>query len=175
MSGLGVGLYRLSDNCLLTYAALALPFVVTNESKRQNTMEFVAVVFGLLLAWRLNLTNFAYSLHGDSKSSLAWAKSDRVNSLLARSANIIFTTLSMHLNATVSEIEHIPGHLNILFDGLSRNVSPTDLGLDPALQFPAVSDSVIVQFIQLCDPAVELTDMTSHTNLLHQCTQLLLN
>ena len=175
LSGLGVGLYRLSDNCLLTYAALALPFVVTNESKRQNTMEFVAVVFGLLLAWRLNLTNFAYSLHGDSKSSLAWAKSDRVNSLLARSANIIFTTLSMHLNTTVSEIEHIPGHLNILFDGLSRNVSPTDLGLDPALQFPAVSDSVIVQFIQLCDPAVELTDMTSHTNLLHQCTQLLLS
>jgi hypothetical protein len=76
LSGLGVGLYRLSDNSLLTYAALALPFVVTNESKRQNTMEFVAVVFGLLLTWRLNLMNFAYSLHGDSKSSLAWAKSN---------------------------------------------------------------------------------------------------
>lgn len=71
----------------------------------------------------------------------------------------------MHLNATVSEIEHIPGHLNILFGGLSQNVSPTDLGLDPALQFPAASDNVVVQFIQFCDPTFELTDMTSHTNL----------
>jgi hypothetical protein len=172
LSGLDAGLYKISDNSLLTYAALELPFEVTNESKRQNTMEIIAVVFGLLLAWKLKLQDFAYSLHGDSKSSLAWAKADRANSLLARSANIVFTTLSMHLNATITETEHIPGNLNILFDGLSQNVSPTELGLEP---FPAASDSAVVQYIQFCDPNTELIDLTSHTNLMHKCTQLLLN
>ena len=107
-------------------------------------------------------------------SSLAWAREDRVNSLLARRANIIFTTISMHLNATLADTEHIPGKLNVIFDGLSRHVSPEDLGLDPTLMFPADTDDIIVQFITLCDPANELTDMSSHVNLLHTCTQLLL-
>ena len=38
-----------------------------------NTMEVVAVVFGRLLAGRLQLQNFSYTLHGDNISSLAWA------------------------------------------------------------------------------------------------------
>jgi hypothetical protein len=58
---------------------------------RDKTMEFVAVVLGLLLAWRSKSNNFHYLLHDDSPSSLAWAKSDRVNSLMARGANIVFT------------------------------------------------------------------------------------
>jgi hypothetical protein len=46
LTGLGVGLYNVSTDTLLTFAALQLPFEVNNESKRQNTMEFVAVIFG---------------------------------------------------------------------------------------------------------------------------------
>jgi hypothetical protein len=110
LTGLGFGIYHLPDNQLLTYAALQLPFTVTNESKRQNTMEFVAVIFGLLLAWRSKLRSFHYTLHGDSTSSLASAKVDRVNSFLARRANIAFTTVSMYLNATLSDTEQIPGN-----------------------------------------------------------------
>ena len=48
LTGLGVGVYNVSTDTLLTFAALQLPFEVNNESKRQNTMEFVAVIFGLL-------------------------------------------------------------------------------------------------------------------------------
>ena len=175
LTGLGVGIYHIPDSRLVTYSAIRLPFVVTNESRRQNTMEFVAVVFGLLLAWRHQLRDFHYSLHGDSVSSLAWARADRVNSILARRANIIFTSLSMHLNATLADTEHIPGKLNVIFDGLSRHMSPTALGLDPALMFPADTDTSVVQFVALCDPANELTDMSSHTDLLRTCTQLLLH
>ena len=175
MTGLGVGIYTLPSNELLTYAALQLPFNVTNESKRQNTMEFVAVIFGLLLAWRKKLQNFHYTLHGDSTSSLAWAKADRVNSLLARRANIVFTTVSMHLNATITDTEHIPGKLNVIFDGLSRNVSPQQLGLDPTLMFNVANDSAVVEFIALCDPEQPLSDITSHTQLLQQCKTLLLS
>jgi hypothetical protein len=174
LTGLGVGLYEVHNSHLLIYSALQLPFDVDNDSSNQNTMEFVAVVLGLLLAWRLKLKNFHYDLHGDNMSSLAWAKADRVNSLLARKANIIFTTISMHLNATLSETEHVPGSMNILFDGLSRNVSPEDLGLDPLLMYQAAGDYAVNQFIQLCNPADQLSDMISHTTLLRQCTNLLM-
>jgi hypothetical protein len=174
LTGLGVGIYEVLNNNLLIYSALQLPFNVDNDSSNQNTMEFVAVVLGLLLAWRLKLQNFHYDLHGDNMSSLAWAKSDRVNSLLARRANIIFTTISMQLNATLSETEHIPGSMNVLFDGLSRNVLPQDLGLDPLLMYQADGDYAVHQFIQLCNPANQLSDMISHTTLLRQCTNLLL-
>ena len=149
LTGFGVGLYAVQDSQLLTYTALQLPFSVNNDSSNQNTMEFVAVILGLLLAWRLNIASFSYDLHGDNMSSLAWAHSDRVNSLLARRANIIFTTISMHLNAQLTDTEHIPGSMNIMFDGLSRNVSPEQLGLDPLLMYPAAADNAVSQFIQL--------------------------
>jgi hypothetical protein len=136
-------------------------------------MEFVAVVLGLLLAWRAHLTNFYYDLHGDNMSSLAWARSDRVNSLLARRANIIFTTISMHIDAQLVETEHIPGSLNIVFDGLSRNIAPDQLGLNPLLMHPTTTDHVISEFIQLCNPALPMTDMASHTSLLQHCYRLL--
>ena len=167
------GIYNLATNELITYAAMALPFEVTNESKRQNTMEFIAVVLGLLLAWRASLKNFAYNLHGDSISSLAWAKADRVNSTLARQANIIFTTISVHLNATVAETVHIPGTLNIIFDGLSRGLTSRELGLDESKLYSISNDAAIHDFIMMCDPSTVLTDMRSHANLLHRCTSLL--
>ena len=53
----------------------------------------------------------------------------------------------MHLNAILADTEHIPGKLNVIFDVLSRQVSPQDLGLDPALMFPADTDASVVQFI----------------------------
>ena len=52
LTSLGVGLYEVTDNRLVIYTALQLPFTVDNDSSNQNTMEFTAVVLGLLLAWR---------------------------------------------------------------------------------------------------------------------------
>ena len=46
LTGLGVGIYNLANDEFITYAAMTLPFEVTNESKEQNTMEFIAVVLG---------------------------------------------------------------------------------------------------------------------------------
>jgi hypothetical protein len=173
LTGLGVGLYAVADMQLLTYAALQLPFNVENDSSNQNTVEFVAVVLRLLLAWRTKLNNFYYDLHGDNMSTLAWARSDRVNSLLARRANIIFTTISMHLDTQLAETEHIPVSMNIVFDGLSRNVPPEQLGLDPLLMYQTTSDHAVREFIQLCNPAIPITDMKSNTSLLQHCYRLL--
>ena len=54
--------------------------------------------------------------------------------------------------------------MNIIFDGLSRNVSP--------LMFNVPADVSILQFVQLCDPACDLTHL--HDDDDDSCTQLLL-
>jgi len=138
LTGLGVGLYAVNGNELINYAALQLPFSVDSDSSNQNTMEFIAVILGLLLAWHRKLTIFYYDLHGDNMSSLAWARSDRVNSLLARWLT--------HFNAHLAETEHVPGSMNVVFDGLSRNVSPEQLGLDPLLMYTVADDLAMLSF-----------------------------
>ena len=83
----------MDDDRLVNFAATDLPFAVNNEARRQNTMEFIAIVFSLLLCWRMGLAHFLYDLHGDS---------------------LVFTTLSMHLDSHVATTQHIPGS-SILF------------------------------------------------------------
>jgi hypothetical protein len=112
---IAVGVFLMSDDSLVTFAAVDLLFAVNDEARRQNTMEFIAIVFGLLLCWQSQLTHFHYDLHGDSVSSLAWARKSRVNSVIARRSNIVFTTLSMHLDSHVATTQHVPGKLNTVF------------------------------------------------------------
>jgi hypothetical protein len=164
----------MSDDSLVTFAAVDLPFVVTDEARRQNTMEFIAIVFGLLLCWRLQLAHFHYDLHGDSMSSLAWARHSRVNSVIARRSNIIFTTLSMHLDSHVATTQHVPGTLNTVFDGLSRNKTPSEVGLDISKMYNAGDDTSILKFLQLCDPDAVIDDLESHLSILRTCQQLLM-
>jgi hypothetical protein len=102
----------------------------------------MAIVFGLLLCW-----HFYYDLHGDSMSSLACAKHSRVNSILARSSSIVFTTLSMHLGSIVATTHHVPGKLNTVFGGLSRHKIPSEVGLDSSKMYDADTDSSIIQFL----------------------------
>jgi hypothetical protein len=136
-------------------------------------MEFLVIICGLLPCWRTARSNFYYNLHGDSMSSLAWAENDRVNSALARRGNIVFTTLSMHLDATVAATTHIPGKLNIIYDGLSRLLTPSELGLDSSLEYNASNDKSMLEFLQLCDPDAALDTIESHVNLLRSCQHLL--
>jgi hypothetical protein len=46
---IAVGVFLMSDDSLVTFAAVDLLFAVNDEARRQNTMEFIAIVFGLLL------------------------------------------------------------------------------------------------------------------------------
>lgn len=172
---IAVGVFQMQSNELLTFGAVDLPFPVNNEARRQNTMEFIAIVFGLLLCWRMGWSQFHYDLHGDSISSLAWAKSSRVNSIIARRSNIVFTTLSMHLDSHVATTLHVPGTQNIVFDGLSRNKSPEDVGLDRSKMYSADKDAAIIKFLQLCDPDESIDTLDSHIALLRTCQQLLLS
>jgi len=174
LTRIAVGLFNTSNDSLIVYSAVDLPFPVNNESKRQNTVEFIAIIFGLLLCWRWKITVFHYDLHGDSVSSLAWAQENRVNSIIARRSNLVFTTLSMHLDCHVATTKHIPGKMNVIFDGLSRNRSPDELGLDPTMMYNASMDIPLLEFLSACDPEQPLVTITDHIELLCTCRRLLL-
>ena len=51
LTGLGVGIYNLADNELITYAAMALPFEVTNESIAISVASF-PTPFHVQPSWR---------------------------------------------------------------------------------------------------------------------------
>lgn len=103
-------------------------------------MEFIAI---LLLCWRRGIRNVHHNLHGDSMSLLAWAQADRVNSTLAHRRNIVFSTVSMHWDATVSVT---------ICDGLSRNISTFDLGLVQSKEHDGNNDSSLLTILRLYDP-----------------------
>jgi hypothetical protein len=79
----------------------------------------------------------------------------------------------MHLDAKVAVKTHIPGKLNIIFDGLSRLLSPADLGLDISLQYNANDDIALLQLLQLCDPDAAIDTIAEHIHVLKSCQQLL--
>jgi hypothetical protein len=152
---------------LLAYTSVISPFALTDDSSKQNTYEYLAVMVGLLLAKHLKIPKgFSYDLVGDSISSLYWCKHDRVNSKLARRAGIGFTLLSVILDATVSEIKHLPGVLNVIYDGLSRGKSGCSLGLDPLLFVPTnLNCSHTLCYLKLCDPDLPLESIDEHISL----------
>ncbi len=150
---------------LIAATAIQSPFAPTVESRKQNTYEYLAVLVGILMAKHLGLHGFTYRLLGDSKSSLKWAEKDRAASLLARRANIGLTLVSVDIDASVSETEHVPGKKNVVFDGLSRGKTMMEVGLDPSkwLEFPV--SHPLQLYIALCDPDLPLDSYASHTDL----------
>jgi len=78
----------------------------------------------------------------------------------------------MHLDAKVVTT-NIPGKLNIVFDGLSRLLSPADVGLDISLEYNARNDTTLLQFLPLCDPDTTIDAVADHIHVLTSCQQLL--
>jgi hypothetical protein len=167
----GVSVWNANNNLyeLKAYTAVDSPFELTCDSSKQNTYEYLAIMLGLLLAKYLNIEKgFSFDLIGDSMSSLSWCAHDRVNSLLARRAGIGFTLLSVHMDATVCEIRHLAGKLNIVYDGLSRGLRGIDVGLRPDLFVAAATNSNTMQYLTLCDPDVPLVSVDEHITLSQQ-------
>lgn len=168
LTQLAVGVYRRDKDGseeLLRFAAHDLPFRVDNDSGRQNTFEYMAVLLGLSLAATCGLRDFAYALHGDSVSSLAWVSADRAVSSFARRTNAAVVVLSIHLNARVAETVHVPGVDNVVYDGLSRGKSASEVGLDPTKQVHLAASHPAVEILRLCDPAIPLASVSDHLSL----------
>jgi hypothetical protein len=175
LTALAAGVYSVASHgeTLLRYAVLPTPFNAGTDSSYQNTAEYLAVLLGLLLLALDQHRDFTFAAHGDSVSSLAWLSADRVHSELALRANLGMVTLSVHCNAHAAETTHVAGVLNTVYDGLSRDQSPAQVGLDPALQLHLPTTHPVAQFIALCDPLQPLPAAEDHLLLMGSFAALL--
>lgn len=165
LTGLAAGISSLAPDgskTLLRFAASHVPFDTKKDSSYQNTCEFLAAILGLLLARSLGLSGFRYTLMGDSRASLAWAAHGRSNSTRARRANIAFSMILLRLDASIADTVHVPGIDNVIYDGLSRDLSASQVGIDPALQLHVPDVHQISRILQLCDPALPLSSPEDH-------------
>jgi hypothetical protein len=169
----GVSVLNNLTNCykLVGYTVVESSLAVRQDSSYQNTCEYSVVLLGLLLARKLGYKHFSYDLAGDSISSLVWCDKDRVNSSLARAANIGFTLVAVDIDATVADIRHVPGVDNVVWDGLSRGKKGTEVGLDETCLVP--SEGLFQQFLALCDPTRALETTLEHTLLTQTMIKLL--
>jgi hypothetical protein len=158
LTSIAAGVFQVAaqEEQLLCYAVLPVPCDVHADSSYQNTFEYLAVLLGLLLLASEHQRDFTFAAFGDSMSSLAWLSADRVHSDRALRANLGMVTLAVHCNAHAVETTHVAGVLNVVFDGLSRALSPATVGLDPALQRHLPPGHPVAEFIALCDPTLEL-------------------
>ena len=154
-----------AESTLLAFTALPAPFTTTTDSSFQNTYEYLAVVLGLLLARYCGVRHCAAVLYGDNMSSLSWARSDRVSSDLAHRANIAVTIVACDIDCLITETVHVPGVDNVVYDGLSRDKSAAEVGLDPAKQVFFGPGHPIHRFITLCDPLLPLVTLQERLSL----------
>lgn len=169
----GVSVIRDGHSELLAFTALSAPFATTSDSSFQNTYEYLAVVLGILIARHCQLRHFSAVLYGDNMSSLHWALSDRVSSTLAHRANIAFTLAACDIDCLITETVHVPGVDNVVYDGLSRGKTATEVGLDPSKELHLPAAHPIHRFIALCDPLEPLVTLPDRMALSAEFVDLL--
>jgi hypothetical protein len=154
----------------VAYTVINVPFP-TNEARKQNTFEFLAVLLGVLLCRTLGIQHRSCHLFGDSISSLDWAERDRAASILARRTNIGYTLAANHTDITVTAITHVPGKQNVVYDGLTRCKTATQVALPPDRQVVFPPTHPVQKFIALCDPDAPLSGYSQHALLSLQFTE----
>jgi hypothetical protein len=168
---LAIGVYlRTHDGApliLLAYTSINLAFPTT-EARKQNTFEFLTVSVGILICQTLHISHQSCELQGDSIRSLAWSQRDRADSILARRSNIAYTLAAAHNDITVVNTIHVPGKENVVYDGLTRLRTASDVGLPTHLKLFFPPDHPIHTFPLLCDPDAPLEGYRAHAQLSRQ-------
>jgi len=156
---------------MLGFAVLPSPFVATTDSSFQNTYEYLAILLGLLLSKTLGLRDCVFAVLGDSRSSLAWVLKGRARSTLCRRASIGFSVLAVDVAASIYETKYVSSKDNVVCDGLSRGVHPSQLGLDERLWIQLPETSPSTQYVRQCNPLLPLDTWSlvmDHMGLCHQ-------
>jgi hypothetical protein len=129
LTGLGVVISQRNgvgqDWIIVQYLVLKFPFQVNGDSSYQNTCEFLALITGVYVIWLMGERHFTYELIGDSMSSLKWSRAEYTKSCLARNASIGLSLLAIKADAWLNGTTHVAGKLNVICDGLSRNINFT--------------------------------------------------
>ena len=160
---------------MLGLAVLPSPFVATKNSSFQNTYEYLAILLGLLLSKTLGFRDCVFAVLGDSRSSLAWVLKGRARSTLCRRASIGFSVLAVDVAASIYETKYVSSKDkdNVVCDGLSRGVHPSQLGLDERLWIHLPETGPTTQFVRQCNPLLPLDTWSLVIDNMGLCHQLL--
>jgi hypothetical protein len=107
-------------------------------------------------------------------SSLKWTRSGFTKSVIARSAAIGMSFISVKADSILANAEHIAGKLNIVCDNLSRNVTIDSNLLNSNLEIQGKEKTDINEFVKLCDPTINIIqELSKHLILLQKFLNLL--
>ena len=85
-----------------------------------TTAEYTEGMIGLLGLIKLGTTNVAVEFHGDSLTTLSWAKKEKSTGQLVSNAAIVFSLLCIKFRLNVQGATHISGDENWRCDTLPR-------------------------------------------------------
>jgi hypothetical protein len=155
LTGIGVGITCLASGRLVAVTSFTFPFNLESDSKYQNTVEFIAVVTGLWLLYKLGSKGCTIELKGDSQTALKWGETERFKGILNLGSVIAFILLGTHCNIWVSSSIHIAGEDNTFYDQLSRGTAINSLGLEDDIIINLQKDSEFIRLIELCNPHID--------------------
>ena len=75
------------------------------------------------------------------------------------------------LAATIYETEYVPSKENVVCDGLSRGIHPSQLGLDERLWIHLPETGPVTQYVRQCNPLLPLDTwslLMDHMGSYHQ-------
>jgi ribonuclease HI len=143
LTGLGCRLFKLNppsdSEHLLGHMKAVLGEDLRGDSSYQNTMELLAVVWGLAGLGQLGYQNCGIRIRGDSDTVLRWTSATRgsFGSTLARGSLIAFVAVCQKYDFVIDRnYQWISGSDNCACDALSRQVAfpPEELGEEVVLE-----------------------------------------
>jgi hypothetical protein len=150
-----------------------LPFTLSTDSSKQNTFEYITVLMGLALARHLGFKEFGYHVIGDSMNTLSWCEKQRANSFLARRASVAYALLATDIKADICGTTHLAGVDNVIYDGLSRGLTPEQVGIDPAKSVKFEPGTWVHKYLVECDPDLPLASKQDHLNMYSSLVSIL--
>jgi hypothetical protein len=169
LKGVGILVYQVVDGAEVLKGGGAMdlgPLGFGTDSSYQNCSEFFGPTLAPVVLKELGLVEKGKTcvvhLRGDSITGLKWAETRRFKGTNVSNAAIVFTALVVEKVIVVEGTTHIPADENEKADGLSRDRTLEELGLD--CPFVDLNHNVTAREIRrLCDPNL---DATSDENFL---------
>jgi len=149
LEGVGVFIRRIGCDEVLFVGHHMYPYMLNGDATYQNSMEFIALMCGILCLIVHGAKHISVKIIGDSTSTLQWVSTERFKSKYSQRTALLFICLCVEFNVNIIETEFVPGVENVIADKLSRGSSPASLGFSSWEDF---SSPIYVQLFTICDP-----------------------
>ena len=151
-------------------------YSLDNDSRYQNSMEFIACVMGIACLCWLGFDHESVAILGDNKASLAWIKAMAFRPGASTSAALCFVLLHRVFSLQVAHTDFRAGVSNVLADPLSRGAEPSSLamGFTMANSFTrATAPPILLELSALLDPSHDLMEESGLLDRWAQYTDVL--